>query len=59
VPLLVRGEKGTMPPTEAADMRALRPETRVIVVPGAGHDVHLDQPRALYEAIGSFHKTLA
>jgi hypothetical protein len=44
-----------MRPAEAAGMRALRPETRV----GAGHGVHLDHPRALDEAIGSFHKTLA
>ncbi|MES5823553.1 alpha/beta hydrolase [Streptomyces sp. RG80] len=52
--LVVQGEKGTMRPTEATDMRALRPGTRVTVVPDAGHDVHLEQPERLAEAIERF-----
>lgn len=44
--LLVAGEHGTMDAAETARMRALRPEIRYEVVPGAGHDVHLDRPDA-------------
>lgn len=53
--LLVRGEKGTMPAAEMTEMRSRRPsDTRVVVVPDAGHDVHLDQPRALHQSVTSF-----
>jgi pimeloyl-ACP methyl ester carboxylesterase len=53
--LVLRGEKGTMPAEEATGMRARRPaDTHLTVVPDAGHDVHLDQPRALYEAVETF-----
>jgi pimeloyl-ACP methyl ester carboxylesterase len=55
--LLVRGERGTMPAEEAAKMRSRRPAGRqavIAVVEDAGHDVHLDQPRALYQSIASF-----
>jgi pimeloyl-ACP methyl ester carboxylesterase len=53
--LVVRGEKGTMPAGEATEMRTRRPaDTQVTVVPEAGHDVHLDRPQALYEAVASF-----
>jgi pimeloyl-ACP methyl ester carboxylesterase len=52
--LVVQGENGTMRPTESADMRALRPETRVTVVAGAGHDVHLERPGRLAAVIEGF-----
>jgi pimeloyl-ACP methyl ester carboxylesterase len=52
--LVVRGESGTMKPAEAAEMRTLRPDTRTAVVPGAAHDVHLDQPERLRTEIEKF-----
>jgi pimeloyl-ACP methyl ester carboxylesterase len=52
--LVIRGENGTMPEREATEMRVRRPSTRVTVVPNAAHDVHLDQPDALYETIAGF-----
>ncbi|MEV0980651.1 alpha/beta hydrolase [Streptomyces sp. NPDC049915] len=52
--LVLRGEKGTMPAEEAKKMQARRPGTRVEVVAGAGHDVHLDAPGAVYEAVYDF-----
>ncbi|MEU5597288.1 alpha/beta hydrolase [Streptomyces sp. NPDC020298] len=52
--LVVRGENGTMPPAEAADMRSRRPSTRITVITDARHDVHLDQPESLYETIARF-----
>ncbi|MEV7886493.1 alpha/beta fold hydrolase [Streptomyces sp. NPDC002817] len=56
--LVVQGENGTMRPTEATDMRELRPDTRVTVVAGAGHDVHLEEPEQLAEAVEEFTRSL-
>ncbi|MCX4881061.1 alpha/beta hydrolase [Streptomyces sp. NBC_00847] len=56
--LLVQGENGTMRASEPADMLAGRPSpAHHTVVPDAGHDVHLDQPEHLYEAIAAFLRT--
>ncbi|MET9461455.1 alpha/beta hydrolase [Streptomyces canus] len=52
--LLVRGASGTMKPAEAAEMLTRRPDTRTAVVPGAAHDVHLDQPELLHREIEMF-----
>ncbi|MCF0078494.1 alpha/beta fold hydrolase [Streptomyces lomondensis] len=52
--LLIQGEHGTMPPDEPATMLTHRPATRLTRIPNAGHDVHLDQPDGLYEAIRTF-----
>ncbi|MEU3838938.1 alpha/beta hydrolase [Streptomyces sp. NPDC028635] len=52
--LLLRGEKSTMRPEEAEEMQTRRPGTRVEVVTGAGHDVHLEAPGAVYEAVTAF-----
>ena len=52
--LLVRGASGTMKPAEAAEMVTRRPDTRTAVVPGAAHDVHLDQPELLHSHIERF-----
>jgi pimeloyl-ACP methyl ester carboxylesterase len=52
--LVVRGTSGTMRATEAADMLRHRPTTRLAVVEGAGHDVHLDRPEQLHTVIASF-----
>lgn len=38
----------------ADPMRARRPATRIAVVPGAGHDVHLDDAAALYGEMAAF-----
>ncbi|MFF9285978.1 alpha/beta fold hydrolase [Streptomyces griseosporeus] len=55
--LVLRGEKGTMPPEEVHKMQSPRPGTRVEVISGAGHDVHLDQPGAVYAALAAFLRT--
>ncbi|MFF9091611.1 alpha/beta fold hydrolase [Streptomyces sp. NPDC014802] len=55
--LLLRGEKGTMRPEEAEEMQTRRPDTQVKVIAGAGHDVHLDRPEAVYAAIAAFLRT--
>lgn len=52
--LLIRGTDGFIPDDEAATMLTSRPDTRSTVVPDAGHDVHLDQPDRLYEAVAAF-----
>jgi pimeloyl-ACP methyl ester carboxylesterase len=46
-----------MRPEEAEEMQSRRPDTQVKVIAGAGHDVHLDRPEAVYEAIGAFLRT--
>ncbi|WP_372486551.1 alpha/beta fold hydrolase [Streptomyces indiaensis] len=51
--LLIQGEHGTMRPDEPSTMLARRPDTRLIRIPDAAHDVHLDQPERLYEAVVS------
>ncbi|WP_234313255.1 MULTISPECIES: alpha/beta fold hydrolase [Streptomyces] len=52
--LVVRGGNGTMKADEADRMRARHPATRIAVVPGAGHDVHLDNTAALYGEMAAF-----
>ncbi|MGW6603745.1 alpha/beta fold hydrolase [Streptomyces sp. NPDC055036] len=52
--LVVRGDTGSMPEAEATEMRVRRPGTELRVIPSAAHDVHLDQPGALHEAIEAF-----
>ncbi|MFE3250898.1 alpha/beta fold hydrolase [Streptomyces sp. NPDC059209] len=53
--LVVRGEAGAMPASEADEMRVRRPAgTRVEAVAGAGHDVHLDSPAELHALIEEF-----
>jgi pimeloyl-ACP methyl ester carboxylesterase len=52
--LLIQGEQGTMRPDEPTTMLAHRPDTVTVRIPGAAHDVHLDQPTRLHEAIAAF-----
>ncbi|MET8249603.1 alpha/beta hydrolase [Streptomyces sp. NPDC005202] len=53
--LVVRGENGTMPETEFTAMQTRRPDTTLLLtIPDAAHDVHLDQPARLYEAVAAF-----
>lgn len=47
---------GWMPESGAYGMRTRSPTTEVRVIRAAAHDVHLDQPRALYEEIADFLK---
>jgi pimeloyl-ACP methyl ester carboxylesterase len=48
--LLIRGEKGTMPD---AEVERMAPD-RLVVVPGAGHDVHLDAPEVTARLVVDF-----
>ena len=55
--LLVRGEHGTV---DAGDWRRMldrRPDVAHLIVPGAGHDVHLDRPDAWHELLRNFLAT--
>lgn len=51
--LLVRGETSHLTDDDAARLLALAPESRVVPVPGAGHLVARDAPRALGDLIAS------
>jgi pimeloyl-ACP methyl ester carboxylesterase len=52
--LLVRGEHGTVDDGEWRRMIELRPDVRRVVVPDAGHDVHLEQPDAWIAVLRDF-----
>jgi len=52
--LLVLGQSGTIDPVRIERMVALRPQTRRVTIPRAGHDVHLDQPQAWLNALDTF-----
>ncbi|MFC8698909.1 alpha/beta fold hydrolase [Streptomyces parvus] len=52
--LVLRGENGTMKPDEADRMRDRQPATRIAVIPGAGHDAHLDNTPAVYEEMAHY-----
>ncbi len=49
--LLVRGESGIIPQAEVDRMLRLRPAARHVLVPDAGHDLHLDRPAAWHEIL--------
>jgi pimeloyl-ACP methyl ester carboxylesterase len=49
--LIVRGEDGDLDPEVVASMQAANRQARAVTIGGAGHDVHLDDPDALAEAI--------
>ncbi len=52
--LVVRGEHGSIPERQVESMCALRPDTEVAVVSGAGHDLHLEAPEALRPVLARF-----
>ena len=52
--LLVRGEHGSIPERQVESMCALRPDTELAVVAGAGHDLHLEAPDALRPVLARF-----
>ncbi|WP_151476522.1 alpha/beta fold hydrolase [Streptomyces albicerus] len=57
--LVVRGSRGTMREAEMEEMRTRRPtQTATETIEDAGHDVHLDQPHRLHEAVRAFLKPL-
>ncbi|WP_230686797.1 alpha/beta fold hydrolase [Catellatospora vulcania] len=55
--LVLRGERGIMRDAEVARM-VTRPDTHLVTVLDAGHDVHLDQPAAAAETITTYLATL-
>jgi pimeloyl-ACP methyl ester carboxylesterase len=52
--LLVRGQNGTVPDRETQRLLELRPDVTHVVVPDAGHDVHLEQPEAWLRVLTAF-----
>ncbi|MFD3971918.1 alpha/beta fold hydrolase [Streptomyces cyaneofuscatus] len=52
--LVVRAGKGMLKQREADRMAERRPGTRIAVVPEAGHDVHLDDPGAVFGDMAAF-----
>lgn len=52
--LLVLGENGMIDLARIGQMIAVRPQTRLVTIAGAGHDVHLDRPQAWLETLDSF-----
>jgi pimeloyl-ACP methyl ester carboxylesterase len=52
--LLILGQTGSIDPVQVDRMLAVRPATRRVTIAGAGHDVHLDQPRAWLHALDEF-----
>ncbi|MFF9573715.1 alpha/beta fold hydrolase [Streptomyces rubiginosohelvolus] len=56
--LVLRGEKGTMKPDETDRMLDGHPATRIAVIPGAGHDAHLDNSAAVYGEMARYLRDL-
>lgn len=56
--LVVLGEKGIIGLQESDRMRRLRPDLPIVVIDGAGHDLHLEDPQALYEQMAGFLRHL-
>jgi pimeloyl-ACP methyl ester carboxylesterase len=52
--LAIWGRRGIIPPQEIEGMLQRRPETVAMSIPGAGHDVHLEHPGVLRQALESF-----
>jgi pimeloyl-ACP methyl ester carboxylesterase len=52
--LVVRAEHGLVPADEAEAMAARRPDTRIVELSEAGHDLHLDSPAGWRAAVSDF-----
>lgn len=51
--LVVVGEQGDVSRAEATRMVEVLPDARLIEIPGAGHNLHLDRPREWLDALRS------
>lgn len=56
--LVVLAESGMFSTDTAREIARGRPDTTVVTVPGAGHDVHLEQPEPVRAAITEFLRAL-
>lgn len=52
--LLIRGQHGAIAETEVRQMLAARPDVTHVVLPGAGHDVHLERHDDWIRALTTF-----
>jgi pimeloyl-ACP methyl ester carboxylesterase len=52
--LVLLAESGFISPEETRQMTRTRPDAVIVTVPGAGHDVHLDEPETVRAAITGF-----
>ncbi len=52
--LLVLGQKGSIEPGRVERMLAMRPSTHHVTIEHAGHDLHLEQPQAWFDALDAF-----
>ncbi|MEU0291530.1 hypothetical protein ABZ136_05015 [Streptomyces microflavus] len=52
--LVVRAGKGLLKQPEADRMAGRHGAVRIAVIPDAGHDVHLDDPAAVYGEMAAF-----
>jgi pimeloyl-ACP methyl ester carboxylesterase len=52
--LLVLGQNGSIDPLRVGRMLEVRPATRRVLIEQAGHDLHLQQPRAWFNALDEF-----
>ncbi len=53
--IFIRGElSGSLKDDDWPEIQALFPNTQLVTIPGAGHWVHIDQPRALIEVLLAF-----
>jgi 2-succinyl-6-hydroxy-2,4-cyclohexadiene-1-carboxylate synthase len=57
--LLIAGELDVKYRALAGEMRALLPDARAVIVPGAGHAVHLEQPQAFAKNVLEFLRRTA
>ncbi|MFE0252510.1 alpha/beta fold hydrolase [Streptomyces sp. NPDC059010] len=57
--LVVLAQSGIIPAQEADRMLGQRPATRSMSIPGTGHDLHLERPEVLYNALSDFLANLA
>ncbi|MFC9927786.1 alpha/beta fold hydrolase [Streptomyces sp. NPDC127190] len=55
----VLGQSGLIAPDECDRMLRQRPEAVAMSIPGAGHDLHLEQPGVLLEALERFLRDIA
>lgn len=53
--LFIRGERSHyILPEDEAEIKRIFPESKIVTIPNAGHWVHADNPKAMYEAVIRF-----